>query len=188
MRVLSPLLFLTLVVSSTVSHSAPTATTTLETSPYEGSDDAELGSIKPEHYAKRVNYYLNASLAYQSGNYLERDQWTQGPALVLRFAAVKNSPFPLWDYEISLNNEKFASLGVGRRWYFAEEDIFAPYARLSGNAYFETAESLTGLIEIRRWRAHAGVGAGERFTAEFGTGFSVTGPDLYALLGYNFLF
>lgn len=188
MRVFTCLLFLTLVVSSIQLHAAPTTTTTLETSPLTGEDDEYLGTLKASDFPPRKEYLLNLSLGYQSGNYLERDEWLQGPYLVVRLSSIKRDPLPVWDYEVSVNNEQFLGAGVGHRWYFAPEDRFVPYARLGGHAYLDTADGITGFIEIRRWRVHASVGAGETFTGEFGTGFSVTGPDLYAQFGYNIQF
>ncbi len=188
MRVLTFLLFLTLVVSSTQLYAAPTTTTTLETSPLTGEDDDYLGTLKTSDFPARKDYLLNLSLGYQSGNYLERDEWVQGPYLLLRLSSIKKDPLPVWDYEVSVNNEQFLGAGVGRRWYFAPDDRFVPYARLGGHAYLDTADGISGLIEIRRWRVHAGAGAGETITGEIGTGFSVTGPDLYAHIGYNFQF
>ncbi|ASD62725.1 hypothetical protein B9G79_03650 [Bdellovibrio bacteriovorus] len=188
MRVFLSLLFLTLVVSSIQSLAAPTTTTTLETSPLSGEDDPDLASVKVSDFAERKEFMIQTSLGYQSGNYLERDEWTQGPYVALRFAFIKQSPLPVWDYELSYNTEEFLGLGLGHRWYFAEEDRYLPYARLGGNAYLESSDGVTGLIEIRRWRVHAGIGAGETFTGEIGTGFSVTGPDIYAQFGYNFQF
>lgn len=188
MRVFLYLLFLTLVVSTLQSEAAPSTTTTIETSPLSGESDPDLATIKPSDALERKNFQILAALGYQSGNYLERDVWTQGPYLLLRMSSIQKQAQPAWDFEVGLSSEELLSAGLGHRWYFAPDDIYLPYARLGGNAYLESSEGLTGLIEIRRWRVHAGIGAGETFTGEVGTGFSVTGPDLYAQFGVQFQF
>lgn len=188
MRVIFPLLFLTLVLSPITTLAAPSTTTKMESTPLDGEDDAVLAHINRSDFAPRIESLLNISIGYQSGNYLEREQWVQGPYLLVRYASLKEAPLPAWDYEISLNSEDFFALAVGRRWYFAPDDKFRPYARLSGHTYLQTSDNFAGLAEIRRWRVHASIGAGERFTGEIGTGFSITGPDLFGQFGYNFEF
>ncbi|KYG68293.1 hypothetical protein AZI87_03285 [Bdellovibrio bacteriovorus] len=187
MRVILSLLFLTLVLSVSVSQAAPQTTTTLETQPLSGEDDPLLATRDPEARASIPTFLLGTYLGFEGGNYLESDEWDQGPFLSVRFIPVQDDSI-YWDYEVAVNTANFVGLGAGYRWYCCPDDRFNPYLRASANLYLEGADEIAGLVEIRRWRARASVGMGETFNAEFGVGAAVTGPDLFAQFGYQFAF
>ncbi|KHD89246.1 MAG: hypothetical protein OM95_05400 [Bdellovibrio sp. ArHS] len=187
MRVLLSLLFLTLVVSPLFSAAAPQTTTTLETQPLNAEADPMLDIRDPELRDSPPTFLLGAALGFAGGNYLESDEWTQGPLLSLRFIPLQDDSI-YWDYEVAVNTANFVGLGAGYRWYCCPDDRFNPYLRASANLYLKGTDELAGLVEIRRWRARASVGLGNAFTTEFGVGVAVTGPDLFAQFGYNFTF
>lgn len=186
MRVFLPLIFLTLVVSSLTTLAAPQTKTTLETQPLTGENDPLLGSITPAMIAAKPTFLLNVSVGFEGGNYLERDEYEQGPYIAFRYMPL-NHDLPDWDYQVEVNKANLIGLGVGRRWY-ATEELYQPFVRLSANMILDSKGELGGLVEIRRLRLRGSMGVGETFTAEFGVGYAITGPDLFAQFGYNFSF
>ncbi|MEN0058298.1 MAG: hypothetical protein AAGB31_05650 [Bdellovibrio sp.] len=187
MRLSIQLLFLTFVLGPVFSHSAPQPKTTLESAPLEDQDDPSLKNIDP--YAKAPpTFWLGLSIGYSGGNYLERDEYEQGPFFALRYMPLAKDDLPTWDYQVEVTQDNLIGLTLGHRWYCCRLDPFNPYARLAAATFLEGSGELGGFVEIRRWRARAALGMGEKFIWEFGTGLSVTGPDIYAQFGYNFAF
>lgn len=182
MRVTDILLFLTLVVSPIFGVAAPTTTTPIETSVLSGESDPLLEGLEPRIHR---NYEINVSFGFSGGHFLERDEYQQGPYLALRYQPLVDD-LPTWDYQAEVTKDNLVGLSMGRRWYCCQEDPYNPFLRLSANLILEGAGELGGFAEIRRWRARASAGIGERFISEFGVGMAVTGPDLYAQFGYNF--
>lgn len=187
MRVFLVLLFLTLVVNSVPAFAAPQTTTTLESTPLSAEDDPVLGSINPSTLPPRPTFLLNVSAGYEGGNYLERDEYLQGLFVAFRYVPLTND-VPVWDYEVEINKENMVGLSVGRRWYCCPGDAYMPYARASANLFLHGSDELAGIAEIRRWRLRGALGVGENFTAEFGVGIAVTGPDIFGHIGYNIPF
>ncbi|UYL08801.1 hypothetical protein B9G69_017295 [Bdellovibrio sp. SKB1291214] len=186
MRVFVVSLFLTLVVLSKVSLAAPTATTTLETTPLSGESDAYLSDKAAVLRTPAPTWQLELTGGFGGGNYLERGEWPQGPNFGLRFANLEHEK-PKWDLQLSFEKDNVVGIFGARRW-FLEEDKFIPYVRLALGTYLDPEAELANLVEIKRFRARAGVGLGEKLFFEFGFGLAVAGPDLYALLGYGFRF
>ncbi|WII72871.1 hypothetical protein QJS83_03175 [Bdellovibrio sp. 22V] len=187
MRVFLPLLFLTLVVGLNAVHAAPQTTTTLETTPFLGEDDPELSTVDVSQLPPRPTFLLNVSAGYSGGNYLEDDEYHQGVLLAIRYLPLTRRR-PTWDYQVDVSESKAVGLSLGYRWYSFDEDYYIPYLRLAGATYLDGAGELAGLVNLARWRVHASAGLGDTFTAEFGVGYAMNGPDLFALLGYNFSF
>lgn len=188
MRVFFPLLFLTLVLSLPLAQAAPQTSTTVETTPYSMEDDPDLARLDPSHRASLPTAALSLSLGFSGGNYLERDEYQQGPFLALRYMPLEKETTPVWDYQLELTKDNLVGLSLGRRWYCCPGDPFQPYARASANLFLDSSAELASFAEIRRWRLRAAVGIGETFVSEFGVGYAITGPDLYAQFGYHFLF
>lgn len=189
MRLFLPLLFLTLVLMNCPTGAAPQTTTTLKSSPLNANEDPLLENSDPTTPRRnQPSLFLNLAVGFSGGNYLERDDYQQGPYLALRYAPFKWVALPTWDYQAEVNKDNIIGLSIGRRWYCCPDDAFLPYVRLSGSTFLEGSGELAGLFETRRWRARASVGVGERLTSEFGVGTAVTGPDLFAQFGYNFAF
>lgn len=187
MRVFLPLLFLTLVLSSFATLAAPQTTTTLETTPLSAEDDPLLATVDPSMIQARSTFLLSASLGFAGGNYLEGDEYQQGPLFALRYMPLKDS-LPAWDYQIEVNNDNFIGISVGRRWYCCPEEVYMPYVRASANMFVDGSDEIGGLVEIRRLRLRGSIGVGETFISEFGVGYAITGPDLFAQFGYAFSF
>ena len=188
MRVFLPLLFLTLVLSLSSAKAAPQTSTTMETTPYSIKDDPDLARLDPSNRAALPTAAISISLGFSGGNYLERDEYQQGPFLALRYMPLENNATPVWDYQLELNKDNLVGLSLGRRWYCCPGDSFMPYARVSVNMFLDSSAELASFAEIRRWRLRAAVGLGETFVSEFGVGYAITGPDLYAQFGYHFPF
>lgn len=182
MRVFEFLLFLTLVVCPGIVTAAPDATIPFKSSDFKSEEDETLIGVTPK---PRKSASFNVSLGYSGGNFLEQDQYEQGPLLALRYLPLTDE-LPTWDYHAEVTTENLVGIAVGRRWYCCPEDPFLPYLRLSANLVLKGSDELGGIAEIRRWRARASAGVGEVFTSEFGFGLAVTGPDLFALFGFNF--
>lgn len=187
MRVFLPLLFLTLVVSSHSAMSAPQTTTTVETSPFSAKEDPELAHLDPEQRNSRPTSIFNFSLGFAGGNFLERDEYQQGVFFALRYIPLEDDK-QVWDYQLEVNKDNLVGGALGRRWYCCPGDTFEPYVRASANLFLKGSGELGGIAELRRWRLRGAVGIGETFISEFGVGYAITGPDLYAQFGYNFLF
>ncbi len=69
---------------------APQTNTTLESTPYSAEDDPALANIDPALRQSRPDYLLNASLGFAGGNYLEQDEYEQGPFFALRFMPLES--------------------------------------------------------------------------------------------------
>lgn len=182
MRVHYHLLFLTLVLAPTDSFCAPIEKITVTPQPLDTEEDPYLVR---QVMGKERNYLLNISLGMAGGNFIERDQYHQGPYLAVRYLPLEEG-IPKWDYQAEVTKDNFVGLSVGRRWYCCDQDPYLPYLRLSGNLILQGSDELGGLAAIRRWRLRAAAGIGETFVSEFGVGLSVTGPDLFAQFGFNF--
>lgn len=154
----------------------------MDTAPLRGESDPLLAGIEPRPHR---DFLINVSVGFSGGNYLESDEYQQGPYLALRYLPLVED-LPTWDYQVEITDDNLVGLSAGHRWYCCPEDPYLPYLRLSANLILEGAGELGGFAEIRRWRARAAAGLGERFTSEFGVGLAVTGPDLFAQFGYNF--
>lgn len=187
MRVFLPLFFLTLVLSGFATLAAPQTTTTLETTPLSAEDDPLLATVTPSMIKDRPTFYLNTSVGFAGGNYIESDEYHQGPFLALRYIPM-NESLPVWDYQVEVNKANFVGISVGRRWYCCPEETYMPYVRASANMFLEGSGELGGLVEIRRLRLRGSIGFGESFISEFGVGYAITGPDIFAQFGYNFSF
>lgn len=187
MRVFLSLLFLTFVLSTLQSQAAPQSKTTLETTPIDAQPDPNLVAIDPELREKIPTFYLNTSLGFSGGNYLEGDEVNSGPYMALRYYPLW-SDYPTWDYQVEVNSSNLIGLSAGRRWYCCSDMAFEPYLRLAGAMFLDGAGELAGFVEIRRWRFRASAGVGEKFVTEIGVGYAITGPDLFAQFGYNWGF
>lgn len=186
MRVIFPLLFLTLVVSPLLVKAAPSTTTTVQGSALSGDDDEYLGSFRREDLPQHAKNKLFLGTGYEGGHFTEGGEYAKGPFFVVRWSQLAN---PNWDYEVQyLTGEEIVGLAVGRRWNCCEQDPYQPYARVSLNTFIRSGDELAGFVEIRRWRARAGLGVGEVWNFEAGAGVAVTGTDLYLQFGYNFVF
>lgn len=182
MRVIISLLFLTLVVSPHLGAAAPNTTVPQESVYLKADSDPDLYGIKPQEHRNSV---FNVSVGYSGGNYLESSQYQKGVSLSLRYIPLTADVID-WDYEATIHESNLVGLAIGRRWYCCPEDPYLPYLRLSANLILKGTDELAGIAEIRRWRARASAGIGEVFISEFGLGYAVTGPDLFALFGFNF--
>lgn len=186
MKVYIPIYFLTLVLLCNVSHAAPTATTTLDTQPLSGESDPYLSSKAAPLRTPAPTWQLGILGGFAGGNFLESDEWPQGPNFGLRFANIEHER-AVWDLHFSLEKNNIIGVFAARRWHI-ENDRFNPYARVALGTYLDPDAELANLVEIKRFRLRGGVGFGDPFFFEFGAGIAVVGPDLYALLGYNFNF
>jgi hypothetical protein len=186
MRVSILSLFLTLVLLSNVSLAAPTATTTLDTTPLSGESDPYLSDKAASLRTPAPTWQLGILAGFAGGNFLESDEWPQGPNFGLRFANLEHER-AVWDLHISLEKDNIVGVFGARRWYI-EKDKYNPYARVAVGTYLDPDAELANLVEIKRFRVRGGVGFGDPFFFEFGAGLAVVGPDLYALLGYNISF
>jgi hypothetical protein len=189
MRLLLLPFFLTFVLYTPPTFAAPQTTTTIESTPLTGDDDPSLKRVAPELRDQEITSYFNLSAGFAGGNFLERDEYEQGPFVALRYMPLLHDQI-VWDYHLAINfsKESLIELALGRRWYCCPGDEFMPYARASANLILNPKDELAGVAEIRRWRLRAAVGIGESFVWEFGVGLAVTGPDIYAQFGYNFGF
>jgi hypothetical protein len=187
MRVLLLSLFLTFVLNPLITMAAPQTTTTIQSTPLTGDDDPTLKRVDPEFREEPITFYLNVSLGFEGGNFLEKDEYQQGGFFAVRYAPLLRDQM-VWDYQLDYKHDNLLGLAVGRRWYCCPGDEFMPYARASANIILDPKDELAGFAEIRRWRLRASVGIGESFVWEFGVGLAVTGPDIYAQFGYNFGF
>lgn len=183
MRVIHTLIFLTLVVSPLTGVTAPNTTTPIESTPLMGDHDPLLVGL--ESRAQPRNYQINVSVGFSGGNFLEANQYQQGPYLALRYIPLVDE-LPDYDFQADVSKSNLVGLAAGRRWYCCPDDSYLPFLRLSANLILKGSGELGGIAEIRRWRARASAGVGERFISEFGLGMAVTGPDLFAQFGYNF--
>lgn len=172
----------------TPSWAAPQTATTIKALPLNEDEDPLLKKNGPLSSRAAPSLFLHLAVGFSGGNYLERDEYQQGPYLALRYVPFKWEELPTWDYQAEVNKDNIIGLSIGRRWYCCPDDAFLPYVRLSGATFLEGSGELAGLFETRRWRARASVGVGERLTSEFGVGTAVNGPDLFAQFGYNFAF
>lgn len=186
MRLTPIKIFLTLVLSASFAVAAPTTKTTLDPAPLNSQPDPLLADKNFIH-DKLPSNQINVAVGYTGGNLLENDQWAQGPVFSLRYSPLGNDLLPKWDFQGELDRDNILGLFVGRRWYI-NEDEFQPYARLAGGSFFTSSEEFGNLVQIKRWRARASLGIGDRLNFEAGFGVAVTGPDLFATLGYNFNF
>lgn len=180
--------FLTLVLGNNPAVAAPKTNTTFETTPLSGESDPLLEHPDPSLRRIAPAFQLFLSAGFAGGNFLERDQYQQGPFLALRYLQLKEA-LPALDYELAIHAaDNLIGLGLGKRWYCCPDDDFLPYLRVSANLILKSSAELAGIAEIRRWRAGASAGVGRNFTFEAGVGIAVTGPDLYGQFGYNFEF
>lgn len=186
MRLIYPVLFLTLVLSPLFVKAAPSTTTTVEGSSLSADDDEYLGSFRREDLPQHAQYKLLLGAGYEGGHFTEGDEYAKGPFLTARWTLLSAAA---WDYEVQyLTGEQIVGLGIGRRWNCCEQDVYQPYVRVSLNTFIRSEDELAGFVEIRRWRARAGLGVGDVWNMEMGAGVAVTGTDLYIQFGHNFLF
>lgn len=188
MRVSLFLLFLTFVVTSSQVLAAPSTKTQMESRPYEGEDDPLLSDkAYIALQEKPAEYQLGTSLGYGGGHYLESDKYINSFFLKIHFSALRQG-LPNWEYALEVNKENILGFFVGKRWYCCPEDRFLPYYRVSLGGYFDADDGLSNFAEIKRLRARAAFGVGRKLFMEFGAGYAITGPDVFAQLGYNFEF
>lgn len=186
MRLIIPLLFLTLVLNALPSNAAPTTKTTTPSLPLSAQPDPLL-TDNGFHLTKLPTTQWSLSLGYAGGNFLESDTWTQGVTMSLKYSPLPIDSLPVWDLEAEINKNNTLGAFIGKRWYISDDD-YQPYFRLAGGSFFDASSELGNLVQIKRWRARSSVGIGEQLNFEFGFGLAVTGPDLFAQMGYNFKF
>lgn len=186
MRVSVLILFLTLVVSAISVNAAPTTKTTLDPAPLSGQSDPLLADKTISH-DKLPSTQLNFAVGFAGGDFLEGDEWKQGPTFSLRYSPLDIEEMPKWDLEGQLNKDNLIGVFFGKR-FFVKQDDYLPYIRLAAGTFFDAKSEFANVVEIKRWRARAGFGIGAQFNFEFGAGVAVTGVDLYGQLGYNFNF
>lgn len=187
MRLTRLVLFLTLVVSTNFCVAATDTKTTMDPTPLDSSSDPILAMKNSDLRSPAPTAQMQLALGYVGGNLLENDQWPQGPLFSVRYSPIDIHENVKWDFSAELTRDNIFGLFVGHRWY-VDEDEFRPYARLAAGSYFDADDKLGNLVEIKRWRARAALGIGDRLNFEAGLGIAVTGPDFFALLGYNFNF
>ncbi len=188
MRLLPSILFLTLVLSALTSMGAPTTKTTLDPAPLTNQEDPFLKQKNLAFQEKLPTSELNISLGYASGNFLENDEWVQGPIVSLRYSPLEGTDLlPSWDLQVELNKDNVLGVFFGKRWYVTDDD-YHPYVRLAAGSFFDASSELGNFVQIKRWRVRSAFGVGTKINFEFGFGVAVTGPDLFAQLGYNFDF
>ncbi|MBO9666105.1 MAG: hypothetical protein J7501_04770 [Bdellovibrio sp.] len=152
-----------------------------ESDPYLSDKAAALRTPAP-------TWQMGVVAGYSGGNQLENDEWMQGPTFAIRLSSLKLHNLPVWDFHFEVNRDNLVGVFAGRRWYCCENDRFNPYLRLAAGTFLDASDQLGNLVELSRFRARAGAGLGEDFFFEMGFGYAVVGPDLYAILGYNFKF
>ncbi len=187
MQVLRCLIFLTLVAFHWGTLAAPSDKTTLPSLPLNDDPDPYLEGRTSTLRERAPASQINLSLGFMGGNYLERDEYQQGPTAVLRYASIATG-LPIWDYQIEFQTQdNLLGLSMGRSWYI-DQLRFNPFFRTSAGVHLDGNGQLAELVEIRRWRLRGSTGIGETFTIEFGAGLAVTGPDLFLQVGHNFTF
>lgn len=187
MQVLRCLIFLTLVAFHCGTLAAPSDRTTLPSMPLSDDPDPYLEGRTSSLREKAPTTRIHLALGFTGGNYLESDEYQQGPTVVLRFASLATG-LPVWDYQIEFQNQdRLLGLSMGRSWYIDDHRL-NPFFRTSAGVHLDGEGQLADLVEIRRWRLRGSTGVGETFCIEMGAGIAVTGPDLFLQLGYNFSF
>ncbi|HWU43949.1 MAG TPA: hypothetical protein VN132_10945 [Bdellovibrio sp.] len=170
---------------TSVTEAAPTTKTILDAEPLNAQPDPLLD--KTLMHDRVPNHEIQIGVGYLGGNLLEGDEWRQGPLFSFRYSPLHGERLPTWDFQAEFDKGNIIGLFAGRRWYLAEAE-YLPYLRLAGGSFFDSKGEIGNLVEIKRWRVRSSVGFGDRLNLEVGFGFAVTGPDLFALLGYNFDF
>lgn len=185
-EILIPFL-LTLVIASSLSWGAPSTRTSLPSRPYSAESDPTLVARPETEQKKTSRYLLSLGTGYSGGHYLNSDLYSRGSFFSFRFLPLsqKNTD---WDYSFELHESDIFFLGVGKRWYCCEDDPYKPYARIAGSLVLHSKDELAGMVEVKRWRAQGGLGVGQSLFAETGAGVSITGTDLYLLIGLNLNF
>ena len=189
MRVLFALLFLTFVLSQPLAQAAPSTNTTFETAPLDSDEDPLLSNQEYlETVAKPITALINISVGYGGGNYLERDEYSQGIYFKLLYASLYRRDLPTWDLSLELNKENALGLFWGGRFYFAEDDAYYPFAKMAAGTFLDAKGEAASFIDFERFRLRASVGVGELICTEMGVGFALTGVDFYAQTGLNLTF
>ncbi|WP_142697465.1 hypothetical protein [Bdellovibrio sp. NC01] len=174
-------------MSAHICAAATDTKTTMDPTKLDSSNDPILATANADLRSPAPTSQVQLALGYVGGNLLENDEWAQGPLVSIRYAPIDIHENVKWDFGGEINKDNIFGLFVGRRWY-VEEDEFRPYARVAAGSFFDSHDQLGNLVEIKRWRARASLGIGDRLNFEAGLGIAVTGPDFFAQLGYNFNF
>ncbi|HEX7672897.1 MAG TPA: hypothetical protein VF412_01930 [Bdellovibrio sp.] len=186
MRVSVSILFLTLVVNALSAQAAPTTKTTLNPAPLSGQSDPLLADKTMSH-DQLPSTQLNLAVGFAGGDFLEGNEWRQGPTLALRYSPLDIEGLPQWDLEGQINKDNLVGAFLGKRFFITQDD-YLPYVRIAAGTFFDAKSEFANVVEIKRWRARAGLGIGAQFNFELGAGVAVTGIDMYGQLGYNFNF
>jgi hypothetical protein len=213
MRLSLHLVFLTFVLISELSYSAPnkalpkskhsisnqnefdevpgptkTEPTQITYPNYALPDDAtpKVQSERPVRGLNDLNIYLGA---------LGGDVWEIGDKLGTQFIGVRYIPHEnfetAWDYSVDAHSQGLIVTTVGHRWYIPRDDFFESYTRLGFGDFINSGDGLGGLINVRHFKLMASFGISDlfelhrRMTGEVGLGYGLGGFITYLQIGYN---
>lgn len=186
MRLYVSILFLTLVVTSSISFAAPVIDhrpTPLQISPQQDTQDIIFEPASDRSWSLRLGL-LNGALKET----LPAEQlYFYG----LRYGFLKK-PLQKWEIEISTGGTHFLHLVIGKKFYFPLEDVTLPYYKFSIGDLIHSNENLGAVLNIKKIQAIAAVGLDDlfqwdrRLQGELAVSYAWVGPQLEASLGLAF--
>jgi hypothetical protein len=187
MRVYVLILFLTLVLTHSVSHSAPTIDHTplpIDVSPKNATD---VYSFEEKDPAKD----WSLRLGFLGGTINETHQAEQIYYYGLRYDFLRD-PFSACEGEVTIGKNNFVHIVIGKKMYFTLEEVTLPYYKLALGDLIDSMEGLGSIFNIKKIQAIAAVGLDDLFKwnrhlqGEIGIGYAVIGPQLEISLGIAF--
>lgn len=186
MRLYVPFLFLTLVLNGFAANSAPVINhqpIPIEMSPKHKSE--------PIYGTTRVEQNWSFRLGYFGGAINEASQAEQMYLYGLRYDFFKES-LSTWQGEVTLGENNFIHLVLGKKFYFPLETTTMPYYKFSVGNLIDSTDGIGAIFNFKKIQAMAAVGLDDLFhwdqklQGEIGISYALVGPQFEFSLGFAF--